>query len=330
MTPHRSPALHTPPSQPPSRRRTPYKRFQDHWTATYVAFPLVVSAICILGYLAVDAATPARTITPLPQRIINSSPQPNPFPEAPLPASPQPTFLSEQPANHAALLLVAADRRLQLLAEETGKRLTLTGQHLQKKSAELGPATAIRSVSKTKRSAPSIHFGRHVQAKNKAALPTHVAHTYGGTITLFARRGNEFVAIASSGKQLAAQILPARSEGAQALRNAKIYRHQEWIPGKSRAGMYLPITDLRGAIIGAWHIIRHIDFSSVQDMLGGQQGGQIFLAAPNRDVLLAQNQPTALVRPPSPFIPPKGWALTTRVSTSAWPLRIMMLTPEHT
>ena len=129
---------------------------------------------------------------------------------------------------------------------------------LQSEARRLGIAALGRPVQVGGEMAPDLFFGLEPQA-NRTALSETVARMKEGTLSIFSRRGRDFVRIATTafrpdGRRAVGTLLDPGSPSFQALDKGRPYWGLSELFGEPGLSYYEPIRDASGTMIGAFEV----------------------------------------------------------------------------
>ncbi|WP_411870577.1 response regulator [Vulcanococcus limneticus] len=196
---------------------------------------------------------------------------------------------------------------------------------------------------------PELRFGETTLDGTSGIVDTVVARM-GGTATLFVRRGDRFIRVATTVRQIDGQRaigteLNPLGEAIVALRSGRSFTGVAEIFGEPYFTSYEPIRDSSGAVIGAWYAGYRIDtlavigrsvndsrildrgFVALLDARGMRRFHSAHVPLGQVDALLKSVQPSGAV-PASPASGPevpKGYALT-RQTFAPWQFQILSAT----
>jgi methyl-accepting chemotaxis protein len=140
------------------------------------------------------------------------------------------------------------------------------------KSAQLGAASAGEVVAVGNRHPVNVRFGGRGQGL-ETALVDGVSAIAGGSATLFAREGRDFVRIATNVKTGAGQravgtLLDPSGKAYAALSRGEAFYGQVDILGAPYLTGYEPILDAGGQVVGAWYVGFKADLESLKTLIG--------------------------------------------------------------
>jgi len=196
---------------------------------------------------------------------------------------------------------------------------------------------------------PELRFGETTLDGTSGIVDAVVARM-GGTATLFVRRGDRFIRVATTVRQIDGQRaigteLNPLGEAIVALRSGRSFTGVAEIFGEPYFTSYEPIRDSSGAVIGAWYAGYRIDtlavigrsvndsrildrgFVALLDARGMRRFHSAHVPLGQVDALLKSVQPSGAV-PASPASGPevpKGYALT-RQTFAPWQFQILSAT----
>ena len=174
----------------------------------------------------------------------------------------------QQSANTAASILQLLQLSDGLVGEQTRSAMKL----FKETSAQLGPASAGEAVAVGGRTPPNLRFGGRSQALG-TALVDGVTGIAGGSATLFARDGQDFVRIATNvktadGQRAVGTALDPNGKAYAALSRGEAFYGQVDILGSPYLTGYEPIVDGAGKVVGAWYVGFKADLAGLKALIG--------------------------------------------------------------
>ena len=168
---------------------------------------------------------------------------------------------SEATAAGVIQLLQMSDS---LMGEQTRSAMKL----FREKSAQLGPVSLGEAVAVGGQHPLNLRFGGRPQAL-ETALVDSVSGIAGGTATLFARQGQDFVRIATNvktpeGQRAVGTLLNPQGKAYAALARGEAFYGQVDILGAPYLTGYEPIVDAGGKVVGAWYVGFKADLAEVE------------------------------------------------------------------
>ena len=172
---------------------------------------------------------------------------------------------SEATAAGVIQLLQMSDS---LMGEQTRSAMKL----FREKSAQLGPVSLGEAVAVGSQHPLNLRFGGRPQAL-ETALVDSVSGIAGGTATLFARQGQDFVRIATNvktpeGQRAVGTLLNPQGKAYAALARGEAFYGQVDILGAPYLTGYEPIVDAGGKVVGAWYVGFKADLAGLKELIG--------------------------------------------------------------
>ncbi len=141
---------------------------------------------------------------------------------------------------------------------------------LKKEGLALGEPKLGREVKVNTRQAKDLLLGDKTQANNYALVDS-ITEIMGGTATLFARDGNEFVRVATNviknGKRATGTILAPGKKVDLSIQQGKSYYGKIDILGSPYITGYEPIFDRANKVIGIWYVGYSADLAQLEKVI---------------------------------------------------------------
>jgi Cache 3/Cache 2 fusion domain len=155
----------------------------------------------------------------------------------------------------AALLLAPGFGQAQ---ENLEQKVKSSMQLLQSEAAKLGPAKIEGTVRVAGDEVPAIYFGG-TEMNNNFDLVDEVVNKAGGTATIFVKRGNDFVRVATNvkkddGARAVGTMLDPHGNVIANIRDDKAFYGDATILGKAYVTGYEPIRDAANNVIGIYYV----------------------------------------------------------------------------
>ncbi|CZF85708.1 methyl-accepting chemotaxis protein [Grimontia marina] len=172
-----------------------------------------------------------------------------------------------QKENLSHDLIGLMDTTHSLIMERVGASMAL----LKREGQELGPPRLGESVTVNSREALNLYLGGNPQANN-FDLVDRITSTMGGTATLFAKDGSEFVRVATNvkkkGKRATGTILTPGGAVDMKIKAGEAFYGKIDILGEPYLTAYEPIFDQQNSVIGIWYVGYSADLEQLASTIG--------------------------------------------------------------
>ncbi|WP_325894434.1 methyl-accepting chemotaxis protein [Grimontia sp. NTOU-MAR1] len=172
-----------------------------------------------------------------------------------------------QKENLSHDLIGLMDTTHSLIMERVGASMAL----LKREGQELGPPRLGESVTVNSREALNLYLGGNPQANN-FDLVDRITSTMGGTATLFAKDGSEFVRVATNvkkkGKRATGTILTPGGAVDMKIKAGEAFYGKIDILGEPYLTAYEPIFDQQNSVIGIWYVGYSADLEQLASAIG--------------------------------------------------------------
>lgn len=211
------------------------------------------------------------------------------------------------------------------------KRVDSSMKLLKKRSLELGYPSLGAEQTLSGRQIPALYFGNNTQFE-QFGLVDGLTEIMGGTATLFARAGDDYVRISTNvvkdGKRAIGTLLSPTGKAMQAIKNGNSYYGMVDILGKPYIAAYEPIiADSR--TIGIWYVGYPADMSIISDSVTQarilQQGFVALYDGTGELRIHSDNVNESIVK--SAMTKPDEWVIT-RTPYSPWRYEIVTAYPK--
>lgn len=150
------------------------------------------------------------------------------------------------------------------------KRVDTAMRYLQESGLRIGAPNLGELVAMNGQRVPDLRLGDVSQVEN-FALVDDTVRMAGGTATLFVKRGDEFVRVATNvihdGRRAIGTRLDPEGRVIRSIRNGQAFYGQVDILGNPFLTGYAPITDVRGQTIGIWYIGYEADLQGLEQTI---------------------------------------------------------------
>jgi len=131
-------------------------------------------------------------------------------------------------------------------------------QLLKSKAAALGSPSIAGEEAVAGKNAPALNFGQ-TKMNNNFALVDEVQKEKGGTATIFAKSGDEFVRVATNvmkddGSRAIGTVLDPKGKAFAAIAKGESFYGEVQILGKPYIAGYEPIRDASNNVIGIYYV----------------------------------------------------------------------------
>ncbi|WP_145131081.1 MULTISPECIES: Cache 3/Cache 2 fusion domain-containing protein [unclassified Pseudomonas] len=144
---------------------------------------------------------------------------------------------------------------------------------LQERSTSMGGASLGSDVLVNNVAVPDLLLGGHPQASDFRIVDSVTADMGGGSATLFARNGEDFVRISTNvmlddGRRAIGTRLDPKGKAIAAIRQERAFYGLVDVLGHPYLAGYEPIFDARGAVIGIWYVGYKIELQALREAVG--------------------------------------------------------------
>ncbi len=150
------------------------------------------------------------------------------------------------------------------------ERVDTAMRYLQESGLRIGAPNLGELVAMNGQRVPDLRLGDVSQVEN-FALVDDTVRMAGGTATLFVKRGDEFVRVATNvihdGRRAIGTRLDPEGRVIRSIRNGQAFYGQVDILGHPFLTGYAPITDVRGQTIGIWYIGYEADLQGLEQTI---------------------------------------------------------------
>jgi methyl-accepting chemotaxis protein len=171
--------------------------------------------------------------------------------------------IHHQAMDEAALKSAEAILQLTSIDQLTHAQVDTSMRVLQDEGRARGPASIQGTATAGGRSVPDLHLGRESEVQNYAMVD-HVKGLAGGTATLFAWDGHDFIRVTTNvmkpdGSRAVGTVLDIKGHAYAALTQGKQFSGVVDILGVPYTTSYVPINDPTGKLAGAWYTGYRLD-----------------------------------------------------------------------
>jgi methyl-accepting chemotaxis protein len=154
---------------------------------------------------------------------------------------------------------------------------------LMDKSASIGAPTIDANVSVDGKAIPNLKFGSRPQTGHYELVDS-VTRAVGGTQTLFARVGDDFVRVSTNvirdNERAIGTVLEHDSKAYDAIRQGTAYYGIVYILGEPYLAGYEPMIGKNGSVVGIWYVGFRVDMQLLRDLAAHSDiPGDGFIAA---------------------------------------------------
>lgn len=143
-------------------------------------------------------------------------------------------------------------------AQDTEAKVKASMAALKSKAEKIGPAKAEGTDTVAGKTVPAIYFGSAKQ-NNNFELVDEVVKEHGGTATIFAKSGDEYVRISTNvkkddGSRAIGTILDPKGKAIAAINEGKAFYGEVTILEKPYVTGYEPMRDAANKVIGIYYV----------------------------------------------------------------------------
>lgn len=228
----------------------------------------------------------------------------------------------------------AALRLFQVTDQLMNERVQGSIKFLMQRAQSLGDASLGDEVAVGDRRVANLYFGGVSQANN-FELVDGVTSITGGTATIFARSGNDFVRISTNvmkeGRRVVGTVLDPEGKAIKAIRNGEPFYGQVDILGNPFLTAYVPIKNRAGETIGILYVGYKADLAPLEEAISESKilsKGMLIIVDDRGRVRMhsrVADLPTAEAIASGET---KGWVTDTK-AFEPWNYRLIAAYPEH-
>ncbi|CZF82274.1 Methyl-accepting chemotaxis protein PctC [Grimontia celer] len=235
-----------------------------------------------------------------------------------------------QKENLSHDLLGLMDTTHSLIMERVGASMAL----LKKEGQELGSPRLGERVTVNDREALNLYLGDNPQANN-FELVDRITSTMGGTATLFAKDGSEFVRVATNvkknGKRATGTILLPGGAVDKKIKAGEAFYGKIDILGDPYLTAYEPIFDKQNTVIGIWYVGYSADLKQLSSAIGKSKvlnSGFVALLDNKKRVRMHSDSVDAATVELALNVTPEAWSVA-RFPYDKWNYEIVIAYPNE-
>ncbi|USH04261.1 methyl-accepting chemotaxis protein [Grimontia kaedaensis] len=235
-----------------------------------------------------------------------------------------------QKENLSHDLLGLMDTTHSLIMERVGASMAL----LKKEGQELGSPRLGERTTVSNRQALNLYLGDNPQANN-FELVDRITSTMGGTATLFAKDGSEFVRVATNvkknGKRATGTILLPGGDVDKKIKAGEAFYGKVDILGDPYLTAYEPIFDEQNAVIGIWYVGYSADLEQLAFAIGKSKvlnNGFVALLDNQKRVRMYSDSVDAATVELALNVAPDAWSVA-RFPYDKWNYEIVIAYPNE-
>ncbi|KKD59759.1 hypothetical protein RN22_14185 [Grimontia sp. AD028] len=236
-------------------------------------------------------------------------------------------YIQKENLSHDLLGLM--DTTHSLIMERVASSMAL----LKKEGQELGNPNLRERVMVSERDSLNLYLGDNPQANNYE-LVDRITSTMGGTATVFAKDGSEFVRIATNvkknGKRATGTILHPGGAVDQKIQAGEAYYGKIDILGDPYLTAYEPIFDKQNSVIGIWYVGYSADLKQLASAIGKStvlNNGFVALLDNQKRVRMHSHSVDTAVVESALNINPDAWSVA-RFPYDKWDYEIVIAYPN--